>query len=260
MDNPIGVVSCHLTFETIEEAYDKVMAFGFDAVEWFERKDLYFCDERRAAQIRETSERLGIENSYHAFYYGEWDLGRQERDGAADALKKQIEAARRLGAGLMTIHLGTYDPDTGREATMQRVVAAIGDAAAAAEKAGVIITVENFTLCHGEHFLGERTEDFGLLFGEIASPAVGLNLDIGHANVTKNLDELLTQFGRRLRNIHLHDTDGETDGHQPPGGGTVDWPPLLDRLKSIGYAGPINFEFPETSGKFSECMAMVRSA
>ncbi|NOZ22188.1 MAG: hypothetical protein GXP25_14005, partial [Planctomycetes bacterium] len=63
MDNPIGIVSCHLTFETLDEAYDKVMAFGFDAVEWFERRDLFFTDEQRAAEIRETSKELGIENS-----------------------------------------------------------------------------------------------------------------------------------------------------------------------------------------------------
>ncbi|MEW6358504.1 MAG: sugar phosphate isomerase/epimerase family protein [Planctomycetota bacterium] len=260
MDNPIGIVSCHLTFDTIDEAYDKVMAFGFDAVEWFERRDLFFSDEHRATEIRETSERLGIGNSYHAFYYDEWDLGRQDPAGAAAVLRRQITTAANLGADPMTIHLGSYDPNTGRDETMRRVVEAIEQAAFAAEEKSIVIAVENFTLCHGEFFLGDRTEDFDLLFGEVSSPAVGLNLDIGHANITGNLEELLTRFGDRLRNIHLHDTDGKTDGHAPPGEGTVDWPGLLDALKSIPYTGPINLEFHEKHGKFAECIAMIRSA
>lgn len=259
MNNPIGVVSCHLEFETIEEAYDKLMAHGFDAVEWFERKDLYFCGEARADQIRRTSEALGIENSYHAFYYGEWDLGRQEADRAAHALRRQVESADRLGARLMTIHMGSFDPAVGRETALARVVEAVAKVAPIAHRRDVTIAVENFTVCHGDTALGERTEDFEVLFAKVASPAVGLNLDIGHAHITRNLDELLGRFGSRLRNIHLHDTDGATDGHLPPGGGTVDWDRLLAGLKAARYAGPIQFEFPETSGKFGECMGRIRS-
>ena len=259
MDNPIGVVSCHLQFEIIEEAYDKVLAFGFDSVEWFERRDLYFSDAQRAERIRGLSRQHGVENSYHAFYFDQWDLGRRDASGAATAVEEQVRAAVRLGADLMTIHLGSYDPDIGREETMRRVVEAIGKAASTAEKRGVVIAAENFTLCHNEFSLGERTEDFALLFGEVSSPAVGLNLDIGHANITGNLDELLGEFGHRLCNIHLHDTDGRTDGHLPPGEGTVDWPRLLGALKALPYTGPIHFEFPESSGKFAQALEMVRA-
>ncbi|NOZ23489.1 MAG: sugar phosphate isomerase/epimerase, partial [Planctomycetes bacterium] len=227
---------------------------------WFERRDLFFTDEQRAAEIRETSKELGIENSYHAFYYDEWDLGQQDVEAATVALRKQIAASTALGAKLMTIHLGSYAPELGRAATMQQVIEAIGKAASFAEKKGVVITIENFTLCHGDRFLGDRTEDFALLFEKVTSPAIALNLDIGHANVTGNLDELLTRFGDRLRNIHLHDTDGETDGHAPPGEGTVNWERVFDLLKAIPYTGPINLEFHEKHGKFTECISMIRSA
>jgi len=260
MQNQIGVVSCHMQFESIREAFEMVGGYGLDSIEWFETGDLRYSDPRTAGEIRELSRRFGIGASYHAFYYGEWDLGLQERDAALSVMKRKIESAAQLGAHLLTIHLGRYDPETGRDAAMRNVVDAIAAAAETAERRNVVITVENFTLCHGENFLGDRTADFEVLFEAAESDAVGLNLDVGHANVTGNLDELLDRFGHRLRNTHLHDTDGVTDGHLPPGDGTVDWDSLLAAFRRIGYEGPFNFEFPEASGKYPEIIAMIRNS
>jgi len=107
----------------------------------------------------------------------------------------------------------------------------------------------------GRNYLGDCPDDFDILFGVVDSPVVGLNLDVGHANVTRNLVELLTRHGHRLINTHIHDRDGTADSHKPVGQGTVDWPDVLARMVKVGYRGPLNLEFAETSGGYGSTIA-----
>lgn len=248
MKNRIGVVSCHLSFDSLREAFEKACAFGFGVIEWFESDTPDFSEPDTAAQIVALSDEYGIVSEYHAPYRGPWDLGRLQPDEISARLHQALMRARRLGAERVTLHMGTHAPDTSRDTAIEKVAHAFAQAAGG----DIRLCVENSTTCHNQTELGVTTRELERCFEIIGKKPLGWTLDVGHANVTDNLFELLERFGNRLLSTHLHDTDGISDGHLPPGKGTVDWSRLFSVFVRMGYEGPLNFEFPETSDAFPE--------
>jgi len=176
-----------------------------------------------------------------------------------ERLQEIFQQTKQLSSDLVTVHLGSYVPGSSRQEALERVVGALREVCKLAESLRIRICVENFTTCHGETDMAEKTEDFVFLFEKVNSPAIGLNLDTGHANVAGNLFELVKLFGPRVYNTHLHDTDGLTDGHLPPGEGTIPWDKFLSALRDVSYTGLLNFEFPEASGKYSSFIKKIHS-
>ena len=89
----------------------------------------------------------------------------------------------------------------------------------------------------------EKLEDAELLD---PLPALGLHLDIGHANLEVEQNTaiaILATHGRRLRHVHLHDNKGGwADLHLPLGVGTMDVAKYVTALKRSGYDGTITLE------------------
>jgi len=113
------------------------------------------------------------------------------------------------------------------------------------EDLGINIAVENCS---------KSDEDVLVFYFEKYPPEfVGFCFDSGHANILKSLDQLL-KFGNRLRALHLHDNRGESDDHQPPFWGTVDWNKVTQWIKASGYKKPINFEITHNPKHFNGTM------
>ena len=256
MRSSLGVVSCHLTFGSAPEAFEKARGFGFDAIEWFDCGGTAFSAPGAAERIRALAQECGVASEYHAPYQGRWDLGRLGQAEAAERLREMADKARALGAWRMTVHLGSHAPGVPREAAIESVAAA----AAEAVTADVRICFENSTTCHNPTELGVSISDLQRLFDAIGGKPVGWTLDAGHANITGNLFDLLDRFAPRLWSTHLHDTDGVRDGHLAPGLGSIDWDRLLSTLSGLGYTGPLNLEFPETTGAWPAFLRRLREA
>ena len=259
MDNPLGVVSAHLHYESLPEAFQKARRSGLGAIEWFEWGPPVVSEPEQAAEVVSLGREYDVSASYHAPYDRCSDLGLLSPEEGSRRLGDMLVRANRLGARLMTLHLGTHKPSADRQEALDKTIAAIAENVSLAEQLNVRVCVENFTRCHGDAALGVETWDFVRLFDALDASFVGMNLDVGHANITGNLVELVARFGARIRNTHLHDTDGKTDGHLPPGQGTVDWDSVFRLLTEVGYEGPLNFEFPEASGAYPELVARIRS-
>ena len=77
-------------------------------------------------------------------------------------------------------------------------------------------------------------------------PELGLHLDIGHANLQvphNTTEEILRDYGSRLKHVHLHDNlGGHADLHLPLGTGTVDLRRSVEVLQACGYDGTITLE------------------
>ncbi|MDR0791374.1 MAG: sugar phosphate isomerase/epimerase, partial [Methanomassiliicoccaceae archaeon] len=54
--------------------------------------------------------------------------------------------------------------------------------------------------------------------------------DIGHANTMSQIDEMMDLLSDRIKNIHIHDNNGDNDDHMTIGDGRIDFPPILKRL------------------------------
>jgi len=74
--------------------------------------------------------------------------------------------------------------------------------------------------------------------------------DVGHANLTgKNMRNTLRTLGKRVKVLHIHDTDKVEDKHTLPyaytgskGLSVTDYVGFLAGLRDIGYEGDVNFE------------------
>jgi sugar phosphate isomerase/epimerase len=106
--------------------------------------------------------------------------------------------------------------------------------------------------------------------GELAElmdpvPALGLHLDIGHANLqvpANTTEDMLARFGKRLAHVHLHDNNGgHADLHLPLGCGRMDWIKHLRTVKQTGYDATITLEvFTPDKSYVKKSRDMLRKA
>ena len=74
--------------------------------------------------------------------------------------------------------------------------------------------------------------------------------DVGHANICgRHMQNTLRVLGKRVKTLHIHDTDGMNDNHtvcyacaSPGGRPMTDYEGFLAGLRDIGYDGYLNFE------------------
>jgi sugar phosphate isomerase/epimerase len=71
---------------------------------------------------------------------------------------------------------------------------------------------------------------------------LGLTLDVAHAHLSADATSETLAAGALLTTTHVHDNDGRSDTHLPPGRGAIDWPGWFAALDRIGYEGPIILE------------------
>ncbi|MEM1542763.1 MAG: TIM barrel protein [Ignisphaera sp.] len=103
---------------------------------------------------------------------------------------------------------------------------------------GIAIAIENII---EKHLFGSRPKELIQLIS-VLDGDVGICLDIGHANINKNIDEFLNTAGRYIKVMHIHDNDGYRDQHKPPTTGTVDWNKIETWIMRTRYNGFIVFE------------------
>jgi sugar phosphate isomerase/epimerase len=73
----------------------------------------------------------------------------------------------------------------------------------------------------------------------VGSPRLGVNLDIGHAQITDDdLVASIRQLGSTIVHLHLEDIKGRVHRHLPFGEGDIDFAAVRQALADIGYAGP----------------------
>jgi sugar phosphate isomerase/epimerase len=76
-----------------------------------------------------------------------------------------------------------------------------------------------------------------------ALPDLLCHLDLGHCNLHgRSPAAMIRRFAARLHHIHLHDNDGRSDLHLPPGTGNIDWPAVVKALVGVGYDRTITLE------------------
>ncbi len=92
---------------------------------------------------------------------------------------------------------------------------------------GIIVTVENMPNIY--RLLGRFPEELKGMIQNVDRVNVGMTLDVGHANLTKTLDNFLELD---FKHMHLHDNFGVRDDHFSLGKGSVNWNKVFKRLKS----------------------------
>jgi len=170
------------------------------------------------------------------------DLGSLEpsthRD-SVDDLKRCVDWAATAGVRALVVHPGGLSDPTTREARREALARGLSALAEHAAGTEVLLCVENMP---PGVFPGSRMEELAELLGELGSPRLRLAIDTGHANITADAAAETLAAGDLLATTHVHDNNGRSDSHHPPGLGTIDWPSWFAALDAIGYQGPIMLE------------------
>lgn len=225
--------------------FDFAVSNGFEAFEWFPDKrsdgagwlaaDL---DAATRLELRNRARDAGIRLSVHAPITAD-----PLRSGGCRDLEESLRLAVDLGAGLLNTHL--TDP-----ARIEDFASAIVPLVQRCSISGVKLAIENTPVT--------SPEDFNRLFAHLPrpvrnGPAVGLCLDIGHANLFRGTHNDYLAFVDRLSpevpilHAHLHENEGDRDSHLvlftgPAGRDALGVIGLLERLRRRDYDGNLILE------------------
>jgi sugar phosphate isomerase/epimerase len=90
---------------------------------------------------------------------------------------------------------------------------------------------------------------FDALLEKIDAPYLQLTLDIGHLHCLGEtpIADYIERYGHRLANVHIEDMRRGVHQHLMFGEGEIDFPPVLDALRRVGYAGGVHVELSRHS-------------
>jgi sugar phosphate isomerase/epimerase len=168
------------------------------------------------------------------------------------ALEGLVSYAAEVGASHVVYHAANLPDEPASEDGRLAETRSLAALSGRAERLGVIIALENLAPVYpAPDALSFTPMILRTMVKRISSPAVGLCLDVGHANIVAGLRhadpfELIEPALDRTVMFHLHDNLGGRHGdsdnpeldplrldlHLPPGRGTVPWQrlaPLLAR-------------------------------
>lgn len=203
--------------------------------------------------LKKAAEKAGITFvGAHAPFGIGWDLDTWDAERRPAMLEEQARSmafAAELGAKTMTFHPGANPPEYTLQQLRDFTRASLEYLLPYAEKYGVILCIENA-------MRPTNTPDELLrYFDEFKTPWLGCTYDTGHANVmnshngTKDPtkysanflvnwpdgivfeDKALDKLAPYVVVSHVHDNSGYKDEHKFLGDGTLDWKPIIRKLK-----------------------------
>jgi len=211
---------------------------------------------RHARAIAATLESTNLRRALH--FPADLLLG----EPAADrALEGAISYAAECGAEIVVYHARGIENRPAAEDRLLAETRSLAELAPIAERLGVTIALENLSpVFPGPETVSANPLAVRALARRIGSPAVGLCLDIGHANVIAGLRRTsLTRMVEPVLDMvvlfHVHDNLGarwrtadqrpeldplRLDLHLPPGHGTLAWEEVAESL--LAHHAPLLLE------------------
>jgi sugar phosphate isomerase/epimerase len=159
------------------------------------------------------------------------------RLAAMNEIKQTVMMCRQLDIELVTMHPGFVQGIAflNKAKALEKTKDSIAEIAAFSRDQRVSIAVENMPA--NINATCTRAEE---LLAAMDGAEVGICFDMGHANTTGQLDEML-RLVNRFTNVHLHNNEGQWDQHNRIDDGTADLPEVISVLKR-SYRGNIIIE------------------
>jgi sugar phosphate isomerase/epimerase len=154
--------------------------------------------------------------------------------------KISLECARALRTSLVTVHSNVSKklPKEVRERCLREV---FGEIVPFAKQLGIKLSLEN--LSYTSTGFGKNVEQLDEVLGVIDPKGeMGITFDLCHALETKEVDNLLDAYGRRVCNVHM-----ANKAHQPFTEENPKLTAFLTRLHEFGYQGPITLELEHST-------------
>ena len=239
---------------TVKENLALAKKAGFEGVELAlgaEGELSMSSSERELVEIRKTAEDMGL--SLYSLSSGLcWDYRLSDDDAAnrikaKDMIKKQLEAAKILGAdtilvipGVVNVEFSYPERRVAYDVVYERSLEGIFELKGYAEELGVNIGLENVW----NKFLLSPMEmrDF---IDKIGSDYVGSYLDVGNTLYCSYPEDWIRILGKRIKKVHFKDyrmAAGGLHGFVDLLAGDVNYPEVVKALNEIGYDGWVSAE------------------
>ncbi len=248
----LGLLTAAFGDRPLEDVAAWAAAAGFDALE-------VYCPPGAPLEI----DLPGLEISALAYYPNNLDPDPAAREAAHDQLRRLVDAAGRLGVGLVCTFAGA-DPAKPLDENLEEFRRAWPPLVAYAEERGVRIAIENCPMVFdrsrwpGGTNLAYCPAAWDAMLEAIPSPALGLNLDPSHLVwLQVDYERAVRDYGERIFHVHAKDTEiGRDELHRRsilslgvgwpsgriPGRGEIDWRRFVGALRDVGYDGVLSVE------------------
>jgi protein FrlC len=155
-----------------------------------------------------------------------------------------LELAARIGAPCISVTSGRPCNACEPERAVDHFVASLERVCTVAEDLGVRVGIE-----YEPGLLVERAAEVLAVIDRVASPALGVNFDIGHSHLMgEDPAATVAALAGRIWNVHAEDIRGGKHFHRVPGDGDLPLTEYLCALRRHGYAGFVTVElysFPD---------------
>ncbi|HKM60688.1 MAG TPA: sugar phosphate isomerase/epimerase [Candidatus Bathyarchaeia archaeon] len=148
--------------------------------------------------------------------------------------KISLEFARRLSAPIMTVHsdISKKLPQPVRDRCLALIFKEIN---AYAKSLNIKLALEN--LSYTSTGFGKNVEQLEEILKIIDDGSMGITFDFCHALETKQTDNLIEKYGKRICNVHM-----ANKSHQPFTAPKPELTSFLTKLHDYEYDGPITLE------------------
>jgi sugar phosphate isomerase/epimerase len=224
---------------------------GLSTVEIFCAKQHF--DYTNSAELREIAAWFGDHGltlrSLHAPVYSDYEWGRSGdravvnlaelesvgRQDSLDEVKRALEVAEHIPFRYMVQHLGIPGESFDRR-KFDAAFASLELLGDFARVRGVDLLLENIP---NELSTPERLLEF---IRSTGLTDLRICFDVGHANLCGGVEADLEPLRRLTVSTHIHDNDGQRDGHLFPFQGSVDWEGAMRALATEAPDLPLQLE------------------
>ena len=162
-----------------------------------------------------------------------------ERRKRAEFLELAIDISATLGADGVSFWSGTAPDGVTEPVAIERMLESLASVMTKAKECGIRLALEP------EPGMAVATTEQGMgLVRRVGDPLFGLTVDVGHVHCNSEGDvpSILKTVGDRLFNVHIEDMKVGVHDHLMFGEGEMDFPPIFEALKSIGYSNGVYVE------------------
>ena len=251
-----------------KKAIEILKGAGFDAfdISLFhpvnESDELYKENFRAyAKELREYADGLGIVcNQAHAPFPSS-TADRAQDKPIFDSIIHSMEIAAILGAKYIIVHPKQHLPYRENASELKKInMEFYKSLIPYCEEFDINVAVENMWQ---HNPVGKKTivnstcarvEEFCEYIDEIGSDRIAACLDTGHVSLCgEDMGVMIRGLGaKRLKALHVHDTDGSRDLHTLPFTSENDFELIMKLLREIGYEGDLTFEADHFYAKFPQ--------
>jgi sugar phosphate isomerase/epimerase len=167
-----------------------------------------------------------------------------DRARRVEFLCRAIDLASELGCDCVSLWSGVVRDGASREVAWSRLRAGLDKVVRHAEQRNVVIGFEP-----EPGMLIDTMAAYEELSRQFELPQFALTLDLGHLHCQGELPiaDQVERYAARLVNVHIEDMRRGVHEHLMFGEGEMDFPPIMDALRRVGYEGGVHVELSRHS-------------